>query len=60
MNTPGITRDIQRYITLNIHKEYIMVGAMNPTQVWVIGLRRVAMIPFRAWAANHLRVGGRS
>ena len=57
MNSPGNTRDIQRYIALDIHKEYVMVGAMNTAQEWVIRPRRVAMIHFRTWAANHLRVG---
>jgi len=57
MNSPGNTRDIQRYIALDIHKEYVMVGAMNTTQEWVIRPRRVEMIRFRTWATNNLRVG---
>lgn len=51
------SEDIQRYIALDIHKEYVMVGAMNTTQEWVIHPRRVEMIHFRAWAANNLRAG---
>jgi len=51
------SKDIQRYIALDIHKEYVMVGAMNPVQEWVIRPRRVEMTHFRSWAANNLRVG---
>ena len=50
-------KDIQRYIALDIHKEYVMVGAMNPAQEWVIRPRRVEMMHFRSWAANNLQVG---
>src|SRR3990170_110132 len=57
MNSPGNTRDIQRYIALDIHKEYVMLGAMKATQEWVIRPRRVEMSHFRAWAANNLCTG---
>lgn len=50
-------KDIQRYIALDIHKEYVMVGAMNTAQEWVIRPRRVEMIHFRSWATNNLRAG---
>jgi transposase len=57
MNLPEKTREIQRYIALDIHKEYIMVGAMNPAQEWDIRPKRVEMIHFRRWAASNLRGG---
>ena len=57
MNSQIESRAIQRYIALDIHKEYIMVGAMNTAQEWVIRPRRVEMIHFRNWAANNLRAG---
>ncbi len=57
MNSPGNTRDIQRYIALDIHKEYVMLGAMKATQEWVIRPRRVEMSHFRAWTANNLCTG---
>jgi transposase len=50
-------KDIQRYIALDIHKEYVMVGAMNPAQEWVIRPKRVEMPHFRTWAANNLCAG---
>lgn len=51
------SKEIQRYIALDIHKEYVMVGAMNAAQEWVIRPRRIEMAQFRAWAVNNLRVG---
>ena len=57
MNLAEETRDIQRYIALDIHKEYVMVGAMNSSQEWVIRPKRVEMIHLRSWATNNLRPG---
>ena len=51
------TSEFQRYIALDIHKEYVMVGAWNVAQAWVIRPRRVEMTKFRAWAKNNLQVG---
>jgi transposase len=50
-------RPILRYVALDIHKEYIMVGGMNREQEWVIQPRRVEMERFRTWAATNLREG---
>jgi len=47
------SKDIQRYIALDIHKEYVMVGGMNAAQEWVIHPRKVEMPRFRAWAAGN-------
>ena len=57
MNSPGNSREIERYIALDIHKEYVMVGGMNAAQEWVIRARRVEMPQFRTWAGNNLRAG---
>ena len=57
MNETGNTRDLQRYIAIDIHKEYVMVGAWNVAQEWVIRPRRVEMTKFRAWAKNNLQTG---
>jgi len=51
------SKDIQRYVALDIHKEYVMVGAMNAAQEWVIHPRKVEMIRFRNWAVNNLHPG---
>jgi transposase len=57
MKTKVSARDFQRYIALDIHKEYVMVGAWNAAQEWVIRPRRVGMLKFRRWAVNNLRIG---
>jgi transposase len=51
------SEEIQRYIALDIHKEYVMVGAMNAAQEWVIRPRRIEMAQFRAWSEKNLRIG---
>lgn len=48
---------IERYVALDIHKEYVMVGGMNAAQEWVLRPRRVEMEHFHAWAAANLRAG---
>lgn len=57
MNSPGNSREIERYIALDIHKEYVMAGGMNAAQDWVIRPRRIEMHQFRNWAVNNLRAG---
>ncbi len=57
MNSPGNSREIERYIALDIHKEYVMIGGMNAAQEWVIRPRRIEMYQFRTWVGNNLRAG---
>ncbi len=57
MNSETEAREIQRYIALDIHKEYVMAGAMDSAREWVIRPRRIEMSQFRTWAENNLRVG---
>jgi transposase len=48
------TRPIQRYIALDIHKEYILAGGMNTSQVWVLSPHKIEMGKFREWAKKNL------
>jgi len=48
---------IERYVGLDIHKEYVMAGGMNAAQEWVLRPRRVEMERFRAWVVTNLRMG---
>jgi transposase len=50
-------RPILRYVALDIHREYVMVGGMNSKQEWVLRPRRVEMERFRTWAAANLCEG---
>ena len=36
-----ITRPIQRYIALDIHKEYVLAGGMSARQEWLLPPRRI-------------------
>ena len=51
------TRGLQRYIALDIHKEYVLAGGMNARQEWVLQPRRVEMGKFGEWAAKNLCAG---
>lgn len=48
------TRSIQRYIALDIHKEYILAGGMNTGQEWILPPRKLEMSRFEEWAKRHL------
>lgn len=48
------TRPIQRYIALDIHKEYLLAGGMNASQVWVLSPHKIEMGKFREWAKKNL------
>jgi hypothetical protein len=51
------TREIERYIALDIHKEYVLAGGQNAKQEWVLPPRQIGMAKFRGWAAANLHVG---
>ena len=51
------TRGIERYIALDIHKEYVLAGGMNARQEWVMQARKIEMGRFREWAAKNLQEG---
>ena len=46
-----------RYIALDIHKEYVLAGGQNATQEWVLQPRRISMERFPEWAIANLREG---
>jgi transposase len=49
------TSQIERYIALDIHKEYVLAGGQNAKQEWVLPPRRISMAKFREWAIANLR-----
>jgi transposase len=51
------TRGYQRYMALDIHREYILVGAQNEDQAWVLSPRRVSLEKFGEWAKKNIRTG---
>jgi transposase len=51
------TRGYQRYMALDIHREYILVGAWNEEKDWVLTPRRVGTEKFAEWAKKNIRPG---
>jgi len=49
-----ITRPIERYIALDIHKEYVLAGGMSAQQEWLLPPRRIEMSKFEEWAQKNL------
>ena len=48
---------IQRFIAIDIHKYYLMVGGMNARREWTLRPRKILMSRFRDWAAKNLNAG---
>ncbi len=48
------TRPIQRYIALDIHKEYVLAGGMSARQEWLLPPRRIEVSKFGEWAEKNL------
>src|SRR5215208_249482 len=51
------TRGFQRYMALDIHREYLLVGAWNEEREWVLTPRRVSIEKFPEWAKKNIRAG---
>jgi transposase len=51
------TRGYERYLALDIHREYLLVGGWNETKEWVLTPRRVSIEKFPEWAKKNIREG---
>ena len=51
------TRGYERYMALDIHREYLLVGAWNEEKDWVLTPRRVSTEKFPEWAKKNIRAG---
>ncbi|HMD82095.1 MAG TPA: IS110 family transposase [Anaerolineales bacterium] len=49
------TRGYERYLALDIHREYILVGGWNEKKEWVLTPRRVSIEKFPEWAKKNIR-----
>lgn len=45
----------KRYVGLDVHKHYVMVGAVNAAQAVVLPPRKVSLAELEGWAKKHLR-----
>jgi hypothetical protein len=57
MKTYPETISIERFIAIDSHKHYLMVGGMNQQRQWTLRPRKVQMRLFRAWAIRNLKPG---
>jgi transposase len=57
MNSSPQTIPIERFIAIDSHKHYVMVGGMNQQRQWTLRPRKVQMHRFREWAAQNLKLG---
>jgi len=55
MNSPPAKNSDQRYIAIDSHKHYVMVGGQNAHREWVMRPRRVQLPRFREWAVQNLK-----
>ena len=55
MKSPTLASPIDRYIAIDIHKHYVVIGGMNAHREWVLRTRKVRMSRFPEWALKHLR-----
>jgi transposase len=51
------TRGYERYTALDIHREYLLVGAWNEEKEWVLTPRRVGIEKFPEWAKKNIGSG---
>ena len=51
------TRGYERYLALDIHREYLLVGGWNEEKKWVLTPRRVGIDKFPEWAKQNIRPG---
>lgn len=48
------SRGLERYIALDIHKEYVLAGGQDAAQEWVLQPRRIGIEKVRDWAQKNL------
>ena len=51
------TRGYERYMALDIHRDYVLVGAWSEEKDWVLMPRRVSTEKFPEWAKKNIRTG---
>ena len=55
MKSETLASPIDRYIAIDIHKHYVLLGGMNAHQEWVLRTRKVRMSCFPEWVLKNLR-----
>ena len=55
MKTETEAIPIQRYIAIDIHKHYVMVGGMNQEKEYVLRTRKVRMSRLSEWVQKNIK-----
>jgi len=55
MKSETLARPIDRFIAIDIHKHYVLLGGMNSQREWVLRTRKVRMSRFPEWVLKNLR-----
>lgn len=55
MKTETEAIPIDRYIAIDIHKHYVLLGGMNAQKEWVLRTRKVRMSRFPEWVLKNLK-----
>ena len=55
MKTETEAIPIERYIAIDIHKHYVLLGGMNAQKEWVLRTRKVRMSRFPEWVLKNLK-----
>ena len=50
-----MVQTIQRFVALDVHKSYVVVGAVDTRQEVVLHPRRVSLVRLDGWAKKHLK-----
>ena len=55
MKSETLASPIDRYIAIDIHKHYVLLGGMNAHREWVLRTRKVRRSRFPEWVLKNLR-----
>jgi hypothetical protein len=55
MKSQNEASPMDRYIAIDIHKHYVLLGGMNAQKEWVLRTRQVRRSRFPEWVLKHLR-----
>jgi len=50
-----MSQTIHRFVALDVHKSYVVVGALDTRQEVVLHPRRVSLLQLDGWAKKHLK-----
>jgi hypothetical protein len=52
---PSLPPSFERYLAVDLHKHYVVVGGLNARQEMVLAPRRIDLADWPAWAKSHLQ-----